>query len=77
MENIAGKVVQCAHCRGTGVCRVYEDTSCAACLVKAKINTLRLTFVACSACGGAGQIWVGAQTIQISSLTDPAREELP
>lgn len=77
MENSFGQVVQCAHCHGTGVCRVYEDTSCAACLVKAKINTLRQTFVACSSCGGAGQVWVGAHSVQISNIPPTQGEELP
>ena len=61
-----GEVKTCAHCDGTGTCEKSHYYSCAGCLLKAGLNPVgQSMLVPCSACGGAGSIWVGPTNIQL------------
>ncbi len=67
MTEDIGKVVVCAHCGGTGTCRVNGDASCAVCLRAAGFSSGSVkAVVTCATCGGKGSVWVGPQVVQVS-----------
>lgn len=68
MEDRFGKVVECKHCGGKGRC------DCVNCLRSAGFDVNLGSYghtkqtvkdAKCTACGGAGHVWVGPQHITV------------
>jgi hypothetical protein len=62
-----GEVRKCGHCRGSGTCGSPEHGgACEACINAAGGDEGKyVRYVACSACGGKGSVWVGPDIVRI------------
>lgn len=71
-----GRVRQCAHCKGTGVCKAQEwyewgiltrHTACRTCWQKAGLEGTppQGETAICSVCGGKGEVYIGPEVVQI------------
>jgi len=55
MTKLQSGLVECPHCHGETVCKVTDNSSCAACLLEAELFAGGM-IVICSVCKGKGQV---------------------
>lgn len=76
-----GEIRLCAHCKGLGVCcTVAGKYACLACLNRAGAllandpsRYLEVEGVACSACEGKGNVWIGPSSTIVVEATRGGR----